>query len=311
MCRWSWAGATIVSVLPITHVQPRTVREGVKIPAPVKRHLGLDDERSWIMVSEGNELSGRVTTCGSVRRPATCMAFYLPGSSTRIVKAFVDWHRQKAVGWCRGIEADEVADAAAEPISPAMTKVLDRGAAMHTRILQRATRSIDSGYFHLNIDGGDAVYRERVYCYELYHQMRLRWPRDTPYYLNGEIDKAAHPILMHLGAAHAKPDLLVHQPGYMTGNHAVIEVKTSRAGHDGIRNDLEKLSLFLKKVLYRRAIYLVYGYEADADLTERIRQISREIEGLAQIELWLQQEPGTQAECIALLQAAPTIAEMA
>ena len=25
------------------------------VPAPVKRHLGLDDQRSWIVVAEGNE----------------------------------------------------------------------------------------------------------------------------------------------------------------------------------------------------------------------------------------------------------------
>jgi hypothetical protein len=82
-------------------------------------------------------------------------------------------------------------------------------------VLQAATSAIEPMYFRLEIDGGDPVYRERVYCYELYHQMRLRWPNGCPYYLNGEIDKAAHPILMQLGAAHAKPDLLIHQPGYM------------------------------------------------------------------------------------------------
>lgn len=121
-----------------------------------------------------------------------------------------------------------------------------------TSILEQATASIEQGYFHLRIDGGDPVYRERVYCYELYHQMRLLWPRETPFYLNGEIDKAAHPILMELGAAFAKPDLLVHTPGHMSGNHAVIEVKSPGASNDGIRSDLAKLTLFLTAVGYRR-----------------------------------------------------------
>lgn len=67
-----------------------------------------------------------------------------------------------------------------------------------TRILSRATRDIAPEYFRLNINGGDPVYRERVYCNELYHQMRVRWPYDTAYCLNGEIAKAAHPILMQL-----------------------------------------------------------------------------------------------------------------
>jgi hypothetical protein len=40
--------ATIVTVLPITHNPPSDPTTAVEIPAPVKRHLGLDDARSWI-----------------------------------------------------------------------------------------------------------------------------------------------------------------------------------------------------------------------------------------------------------------------
>jgi hypothetical protein len=48
-------GATIVTVLPITHSPPGGPASAVEIPVPVKEHLGLDDDRSWIIVSEGNE----------------------------------------------------------------------------------------------------------------------------------------------------------------------------------------------------------------------------------------------------------------
>ena len=48
-------GATIVTVLPITHSAPARDGIAVEIPAPIKRHLGLDDQRSWIVVDEGNE----------------------------------------------------------------------------------------------------------------------------------------------------------------------------------------------------------------------------------------------------------------
>jgi hypothetical protein len=47
--------STLVTVLPITHTAPADPGGAVEIPAPVKRHLGLDDGRSWIIVSEGNE----------------------------------------------------------------------------------------------------------------------------------------------------------------------------------------------------------------------------------------------------------------
>jgi len=45
----------VVTVLPITHHAPADPGSAVEIPLPVKRHLGLDDDRSWIVVAEGNE----------------------------------------------------------------------------------------------------------------------------------------------------------------------------------------------------------------------------------------------------------------
>jgi hypothetical protein len=48
-------GAVIVTVLPITHSPPTDPALAVEIPLPVKRYLGLDDDRSWIVVAEGNE----------------------------------------------------------------------------------------------------------------------------------------------------------------------------------------------------------------------------------------------------------------
>jgi len=46
---------TLVTVLPITHSPPSDPDAAIEIPPRVKRHLGLDDDRSWIVVSEGND----------------------------------------------------------------------------------------------------------------------------------------------------------------------------------------------------------------------------------------------------------------
>jgi hypothetical protein len=162
-------------------------------------------------------------------------------------------------------------------------------------VLAEATSSIEDGYFRLNVDGGDPVYRERVYCYELYHQMRLRWPMKCPFYLNGEIDKAAHPILTELGAAYAKPDLLVHRPGYMNGNYSIIEVKSSRTSNAGIRKDLATLSLFRRIVKYERAIFLIYGDEIDDRLFYRIKQAATKTITLSPIEVWIHERVGKPA----------------
>ena len=44
----------LVLILPITHSQPRGGAVGVEIPPDVARKLGLDDARSWIVISEAN-----------------------------------------------------------------------------------------------------------------------------------------------------------------------------------------------------------------------------------------------------------------
>ena len=167
------------------------------------------------------------------------------------------------------------------------------------QILRQATSSIEEMYFRLRIDGGDPIYRERVYCYELYHQMRLIWPDDSCYYINGEIDKAAHPILRKLGADRAKPDFLIHCPGYMEGNYAIIEVKHTEAQRQGILKDIETLSLFINKVGYKRAIYLFYGYIEPDIISERVEEALMDVEcESATFELWLHNNIQSEAQLI-------------
>ena len=43
-----------VVLLPITHVPPSGTTIGIEIPARVKQAIGLDDEPSWVIVSEHN-----------------------------------------------------------------------------------------------------------------------------------------------------------------------------------------------------------------------------------------------------------------
>jgi PemK-like, MazF-like toxin of type II toxin-antitoxin system len=48
-------GTTLVTVLAITHAPPKNQNDAIEIPSPIKKHLKLDDQRSWIVISEGNE----------------------------------------------------------------------------------------------------------------------------------------------------------------------------------------------------------------------------------------------------------------
>ena len=47
---------TQLLVAPVTHREPDP-GEGIEVPAPVKRHLRLDHERSWIITTELNRFN--------------------------------------------------------------------------------------------------------------------------------------------------------------------------------------------------------------------------------------------------------------
>ncbi len=85
---------TVVTVLPITHARPTAAGEGVELPQPVKRHLGLDDDPSWVLVSEGNEFEWPGYDLRKRRGGSYAYGFLPPRLFDRIVKAFADWHQQ-------------------------------------------------------------------------------------------------------------------------------------------------------------------------------------------------------------------------
>jgi hypothetical protein len=145
-------------------------------------------------------------------------------------------------------------------------------------VFQNATRSILAGYFRLPIYGGVPVYRERAYCYELYHQMRKIWPETTTYWLNGEVSKNGHP---DFGPNGPMPDFLVHRPD-SRDNYLVMEVKPAeRLNADNVGIDFAKLRLF-RDYGYTRAVHLVFG--APASVTYEI--LRRTKVNFAGIELW-------------------------
>jgi hypothetical protein len=61
-------GDQVVTVLPVTHSPPANPTLSVEIPHATKRRLGLDDERSWIVLTEANR-------------------FVWPGPDLRVVQA--------------------------------------------------------------------------------------------------------------------------------------------------------------------------------------------------------------------------------
>lgn len=163
-------------------------------------------------------------------------------------------------------------------------------------ILRSATKAIGAEYFLLPVAGRLPALYERVYCYELYHQMRCRWPDDTELVLSGEIPKHGHEIIMGMIERPVIPDFLVHVPGNMGNNYAIMEVKSSQAGVAGIMKDLATLDQFRAAVGYQRAIYLFYG-----GIKEGLVRELADRRGVGDVELWVHPKQGEEAICLGAL----------
>jgi len=133
-------------------------------------------------------------------------------------------------------------------------------------IFARSTEAIEYYYMKVPVAGEkDPKYRERAYCYELYHQIRIYSDRNNfPFIMTGELDKSGHPVIYGTNLDNAKPDLVIHQPGDMGYNLVVIEVKPINAQAKGIAKDLRRLTAFRRSpTSYQHAIWLVYSDEED------------------------------------------------
>ena len=176
------------------------------------------------------------------------------------------------------------------------------------RLVSEAAAGVSEQYFMLPVadaNGGEPLiqYRERVYAYELYHQLRSRWPKSPwPYSLGGEVDKLGHPIVRDGDLEAAKPDLLAHVPGTMENNLLVVEIKAARPRENpndraAIERDLSKLVAF-RDVGYAWAILLVFG-----DSVERIRDYAHDSQkvrdNLHLIELYHHHRPEEPARGVA------------
>ena len=165
-----------------------------------------------------------------------------------------------------------------------------------TELLGQAAAEIPGPYFQLPVDGQeDPIYRERVYCYELYHQLRSMWPENCSYSLGAEVDKAGHKLIRGNDLDNVKPDFLVHIPGDMGGNYAVIEVKPVHASNGAIRADIETLRNFRDYAGYQRAILYIYGSPGDGNARQRATDLLADLPG-TEVEIWVHEEPESRAE---------------
>lgn len=184
-----------------------------------------------------------------------------------------------------------------------------------SELLRTASKEVGAEYFKLPFAGRDEVelqYRERVYCYELYHQMRSLWGQfrnPDGLTLSAEVDKRGHKHFIGTVLDSKIPDFLLHVAGHMGNNHTVVEVKTAKAKSEALSKDLIKLNDFLcMENAYQNAILLIFG--RDEKTEEEVRKAYKEaaivIEARSEaikrhnkidvIEIWLHEECRSSAQ---------------
>lgn len=129
---------------------------------------------------------------------------------------------------------------------------------------------------------GDAIVQtgERVFCYELYHQLRMLMDQHQQVfqnvYLQGELKKMQilHLVerlgLEPLSSAFI-PDFLLHSPSVAEEHPFIIEVKTDRSlSWEDIAADLSKIAEFMTRYHYQRGVFLTTAINLSYLLNTRI-----------------------------------------
>ena len=80
-------------------------------------------------------------------------------------------------------------------------------------------------YFCVELPDGSQAYQERIFAYELYHQVRLQF--DEHWYVNGEFLKGLSLVPRVNRKNRVIPDLVIHQPATMESNLLAVEIKSS------------------------------------------------------------------------------------
>lgn len=128
------------------------------------------------------------------------------------------------------------------------------------KIFLQAASNVPEIYFDVPIAGtSNTIYREQVYCYELYHQIRLLLTDSAIIKLFGEIDKGGHPLIASTKFKRYKPDFIFHRPNKMNQNLIAVETKTVDARKSSVISSAEQFVNFVKDGAYKLGIFYVYG----------------------------------------------------
>ncbi|CEI83016.1 hypothetical protein J18TS1_07320 [Oceanobacillus oncorhynchi subsp. incaldanensis] len=111
-----------------------------------------------------------------------------------------------------------------------------------------------------------SMHNERVFCYELYHQLRKIMEENRlneKVILQAELRKAqvSDEITQLFGVNSTDgvyyPDFLIHEPGTYENQDLIIEVKANpKLSTTDMLNDIKKIDQFINRYNYKKGIFL-------------------------------------------------------
>ncbi len=143
------------------------------------------------------------------------------------------------------------------------------------KFIKESLESVEQKYYSIPIaHHNKEIIRERMFCYEFYHQMRLKQKPNSPIQIHGEIDKNGYPKEYNL--KRRNPDFIFHQSGNQEKNMVIMEVK-GRIHGPAIKKDFETITHFLNKdgLNYRIGVFVLFNH-SQKDLTTSLRSTNLE-----------------------------------
>lgn len=172
-------------------------------------------------------------------------------------------------------------------------------------------------------------YDERVFCYELYHQVRtlieqwnahheqdpstrLRFQGELRKEIIGDLAELRRQGVVPLSQVFV-PDFLLHSPGDFRKQEMVVEVKASHSlTWSHIRDDLQKLNEFIEKYQFGKGLFLAVNASSDRIVrmvTQQRPWIEQNIAHRGRILVWCKRNSNTPlwGRDLAALVAAPHV----
>ena len=181
---------------------------------------------------------------------------------------------------------------------------IDRKIQSMITVITESIKEVPQEYYKLRTTyNSEGIVRERIFCYELYHRMRVYQESENlndVFTLHGEIDKSGHREFLQ--EDRKNPDFVFHIPGEMSNNAVVLEVKGKFNIADTVK-DFETLERFTTEYQYKKGIYLFYNYtknEIVRNLQGNSTRIYRFLEN-EKISILCKKSANSQTEKLALI----------